>query len=85
MSEAEPAMRRAFDHYCDRLARLPGVRVMSMPVFDDWQGVYNCHQQLAAAELAQMHNAWFADFGPLVPTKNEGIYRIGANSRRGRH
>jgi Asp-tRNAAsn/Glu-tRNAGln amidotransferase A subunit and related amidases len=77
MSEAEPAMRRAFDHYCDRLARLPGVRVMSMPVFDDWQGVYNCHQQLAAAELAQMHNAWFADFGPLYRPKTREFIELG--------
>ena len=77
MSEAEPGMRRAFDQYCDRLARLPGVRVATMPVFDDWQGVYNRHQQLAAAELAQMHNAWFADFGPLYRPKTKEFIELG--------
>lgn len=77
MSEVEPGMRRAFDQYCDRLARLPGVRVMSMPVFDDWQGVYTRHQQLAAAELAQMHNAWFADFGPLYRPKTREFIELG--------
>ena len=77
MDEVEPGMRRAFDQYCNRLARLSGVRIKTMPVFDDWQGIRDRHQQLAAAELAQMHRAWFADFGPLYRPKTRKFIESG--------
>ena len=77
MNEAEPGMRRVFDQYCNRLSRLPGVRIKSMPVFDDWQGVCDRHQQLAAAELARMHRTWFADFGPLYRPQTRKLIEFG--------
>ena len=36
-------------------------------------------------DLTVFDNIMVCGFWPAVPTKNEGIYRIGANSRRGRH
>ena len=83
MNEADPGMRRAFDQYCGRLARTPGVRIKTIPVFDDWQGICDRHQQLAATELAQMHRAWFADFGPLYRPKTRKFIEIGQSLGEG--
>ena len=77
MDEVEPGMRRAFDQYCNRLARLSGVRIKTLPVFDNWQGIRDHHQQLAAAELAQMFREWFADFGPLYRLKTREFIEFG--------
>ena len=77
MLEAEPAMRRAFDEYCTRLAGHPRVQVKNMPVFTDWPGVNERHQQLAAAELAQMHHTWFKRFAPLYRPKTRAFIEFG--------
>ncbi len=77
MTEADPAMRRAFDQYCGRLMRQPKIEIKTMPVFDDWSGVLSRHQQLAAAELAQMHRTWFAEFGPLYRPKTREFIEFG--------
>lgn len=77
MNEAEPAMRRAFDQYCERLLRQPRVQIRTMPVFDDWEGVKSRHQQVVAAELAQVHRTWFAEFGPLYRQKTREFIEFG--------
>lgn len=77
MHEAEPHMRRAFEQYCDRLSRQPGIRIKTLPVFDDWPGVLERHQRLAAAELARMHETWFAEFGPLYRPRTREFIEFG--------
>lgn len=77
MNETEPAARRIFDQYCDRLARQPKIQIKTTPVFSDWPGVQNRHQQLAAAELAQIHRTWFAEFGPLYRPRTREFIEFG--------
>lgn len=73
---AEPAGQTHFRQVCLVLMEA-GFRVLSAPALPDSAEIAQRHQQLMAAECADVHADWFARYGPLYHPKTAELIRRG--------
>lgn len=65
-----------FDGVLEKL-RQAGFVIQSVPVLADFDDVVQRHQTLVAAETAQVHAAWFAQYPDLYHAKTSDLIRRG--------
>lgn len=68
--------REHFERVCDRL-RQAGFRVEEVPAMADYEEVVERHNRVLAAEAAQVHRTWFAEFEELYHPKTAELIRRG--------
>ncbi|MBD0692670.1 amidase [Streptomyces sp. CBMA123] len=76
LERAEPAARRVFEEWLERLARA-GVTVRRVPLFPDFAEVTRQLQTVNRFELARGHADWFARFGGLYRPETVASIRVG--------
>jgi Asp-tRNA(Asn)/Glu-tRNA(Gln) amidotransferase A subunit family amidase len=70
--------REHFERICDRLTKMR-YRLQRVPVMADFDDIAARHQLIVAAEAAQVHADWFAQFGELYHPKTADLIEQGRN------
>jgi Asp-tRNA(Asn)/Glu-tRNA(Gln) amidotransferase A subunit family amidase len=65
-----------FHTTCDRL-RQAGYTLRSVPAMPDFAEIVERHNRLVAADAAQVHEQWFAEFGELYHSRTADLIREG--------
>jgi Asp-tRNA(Asn)/Glu-tRNA(Gln) amidotransferase A subunit family amidase len=72
LERATEVGRTHFAEVCDRL-RAAGCTLIPVPVFADLTEIEQRHQLILAAEAAQVHAAWYAEFGELYHPRTRAL------------
>jgi Asp-tRNA(Asn)/Glu-tRNA(Gln) amidotransferase A subunit family amidase len=65
-----------FTETCNRLEKA-GYTLRRVRAMEDFEEIYQRHYLILAAEAAQVHAAWYAEFGDLYHTKTAELIRRG--------
>ncbi len=76
LAQASPEALTAFEAQVGRL-RSSGYEVRRVPALDDIDQIHRRHRALIAAELAAVHEAWFAEYGARYGPHLAGLIREG--------
>ncbi len=76
LAQAEPAALAAFEAQVARLVEA-GYELRRVPALADIAAIQQRHRALVAAELAQVHAVWFAQYGHLYGPHVAGLIREG--------
>ena len=60
-----------------KVLKRDGYQIEEVPVMDDFEHICHRHNQIVAYESAQVHNAWYADFGNLYNYKTSELINRG--------
>ncbi len=74
--QAAPEALTAFEQQLNLLANA-GYTIKHVAALDDIQSINTRHQQLASAEMAQVHEGWFAAYEPLYRPRTGERVRAG--------
>ena len=77
LNEAEEAGRQHFGETLDRLAGA-GFRIKRIPFFENFADLDRRHRRLSAAEAAQIHAEWYAEYPDRYSEHMRRIMRTGA-------
>ena len=77
LNEAEEAGRQHFGETLDRLAGA-GFRIKRIPFFENFADLDRRHRRLSAAEAAQVHAEWYAEYPDRYSEHMRRIMRTGA-------
>jgi Asp-tRNA(Asn)/Glu-tRNA(Gln) amidotransferase A subunit family amidase len=76
LAQASDEALSAFERQVDAL-KASGYRVVRLPLLADIEQIAQAHFRLMAAEMAQIHEAWFAAYGPLYREQTTQLIRQG--------
>lgn len=76
LEQATPEVLTAFAAHL-RLLEQTGYTVRQIPVLADIAAIAQRHRQLIAAEMAQIHATWFAQYAPLYRPSTAALIREG--------
>ena len=76
LRKADAEMLAHFEAVCQRL-HSAGYRVKRMPAMPDFEDIYTRHNLITAAEAAQTHQTWFAEYGDRYHPKTADLIRRG--------
>lgn len=76
LEQASPEGRAQFAETCARL-RAAGLVMKTIPIFDDFADIVRRHNQLLAAEAAQVHRQWFAAYSDHYHPTTAALLRQG--------
>ena len=71
-------------HLTCRKLESAGIKVRIIPMMKDFHGIVECHLDLMAAEMAEVHNAWFLRFRNLYHPKTAELIKKGQKVSVGR-
>jgi Asp-tRNA(Asn)/Glu-tRNA(Gln) amidotransferase A subunit family amidase len=75
----EKASEEGLSHFqrtCDKLSEA-GFEISSVHMFEDFEAIVGRHETLEAAEVAQVHRAWFGTYSELYHHKTAELIRKG--------
>ncbi len=75
----EHASTEGLEHFhltCRKLESA-GIKVRTIPMMKDFDEIVECHLDLMAAEVAEVHDAWFLRFRNLYHPKTAGLIEKG--------
>ena len=76
LSKAEPATLEHFFATCKKLSEA-GYSIKPIEAMPDFEDIYERHYVIVAAEAAQVHTKWFADYGSLYHSKTVELIQRG--------
>ncbi|MBI5052409.1 MAG: amidase [Chloroflexi bacterium] len=76
LSKAEPTTLEHFRATCKKLSEA-GYTIKSVEAMPDFEDIYERHYVIVAAEAAQVHTKWFAEYGSLYHSKTVELIQRG--------
>jgi len=76
LRQADAEMLAHFEAVCQRL-QLAGYQVKRVPAMPDFDDIYARHNLITAAEAAQTHQMWFAEYSDHYHPKTSDLIRRG--------
>ena len=76
LERVSPEGLRNFEETCERLAE-SGLQILRLDLMPDFNEIAERHQLIMAAEVAQVHSAWFTRYESLYHEKTSALIRHG--------